>query len=254
MDIGKEFSVQRMLELLERVESLSSGETTTRDGLRLQEELGFEIRRFLVCLPNRRLKESQMEEYLGLVCGERAEQELVDLVRRDMRQRRLTSNEYEQLERRQGGRCAICGVILTTHVKPHVDHVFPLSLGGKDDLVNMQLLCRKCNLGKGSLMHWIMAAPWFKADDTLTAETRYCVLRRHGGKCNVPSCLEDATTGEMHVTTIIPLSRGGRYIFDNLQCVCTVHRDAYLRANEERARIQLKGAGRNFQNFGFGGR
>lgn len=34
--------------------------------------------------------------------------------------------------------------------RPHIDHIFPLALGGSNDLVNLQLLCETCNLKKSA--------------------------------------------------------------------------------------------------------
>ncbi len=49
----------------------------------------------------------------------------------------------------QHGLCAACEVSLykTGH---HLDHVIPLARGGKNEDDNVQLLCPKCNLKKGS--------------------------------------------------------------------------------------------------------
>lgn len=43
--------------------------------------------------------------------------------------------------------CAYCG---RKDVKFHVDHILPLSRGGRDELKNLQLLCVRCNLSKAS--------------------------------------------------------------------------------------------------------
>ncbi len=53
---------------------------------------------------------------------------------------------------RDRGRCAECGTDITNELRetPHVDHIIPLSQGGTNDLVNLQLLCSECNLSKGS--------------------------------------------------------------------------------------------------------
>jgi len=32
----------------------------------------------------------------------------------------------------------------------HVDHILPRSKGGKDEMINFQTLCDKCNLGKSN--------------------------------------------------------------------------------------------------------
>ena len=56
------------------------------------------------------------------------------------------SIRYEVLSRARG-RCELCGI--TNEQKMlEVDHIFPKSLGGKDDLSNYQALCYSCNAAK----------------------------------------------------------------------------------------------------------
>ncbi len=56
------------------------------------------------------------------------------------------SVRYEVLSRAKG-RCELCGI--TNEEKMlEVDHIFPKSLGGKDDLSNYQALCYSCNAAK----------------------------------------------------------------------------------------------------------
>jgi len=54
------------------------------------------------------------------------------------------------LRARERGRCANCGsnLVLELEDQVHVDHIVPLSKGGCNDLVNLQLLCRPCNTSK----------------------------------------------------------------------------------------------------------
>jgi HNH endonuclease len=51
------------------------------------------------------------------------------------------------LRSRDRGDCAKCGKQLIKECKgtPHIDHIFPLVKGGCNDLVNLQLLCDRCN-------------------------------------------------------------------------------------------------------------
>lgn len=49
----------------------------------------------------------------------------------------------------QQGTCALCSVDLLVH-RFHVDHITPLSKGGRDELNNKQLLCPECNVKKGN--------------------------------------------------------------------------------------------------------
>jgi len=49
--------------------------------------------------------------------------------------------------------CVKCNIDLTRLInrqaKLHFDHIIPLHLGGMNCITNLQLLCEKCNLGKG---------------------------------------------------------------------------------------------------------
>jgi 5-methylcytosine-specific restriction endonuclease McrA len=45
-----------------------------------------------------------------------------------------------------GARCARCGA----SGQLHVDHIYPVKHGGSNELSNLQLLCRTCNLKKGA--------------------------------------------------------------------------------------------------------
>lgn len=56
---------------------------------------------------------------------------------------------YEVL-RRDGFRCVKCGRGREDGVKLHVDHIKPVSRGGKSEMDNLQTLCEDCNCGKGN--------------------------------------------------------------------------------------------------------
>jgi hypothetical protein len=51
---------------------------------------------------------------------------------------------------RDRGKCAACNtdIVYEMREKAHIDHMVPITLGGCNDLVNLQLLCSKCNLTK----------------------------------------------------------------------------------------------------------
>lgn len=57
------------------------------------------------------------------------------------------SLRYDVLKR-DGFKCRICGVSASDGVKLHVDHIKPISKGGKTELNNLRTLCSACNLGK----------------------------------------------------------------------------------------------------------
>lgn len=52
--------------------------------------------------------------------------------------------------RRDGFRCVKCGRSREDGVKLHVDHIKPVSRGGKSEMGNLQTLCEGCNCGKGN--------------------------------------------------------------------------------------------------------
>lgn len=54
-----------------------------------------------------------------------------------------------QVLKRDHFRCQACGAS-GKDVELHVDHIIPVSKGGKTELSNLQTLCRDCNLGKGN--------------------------------------------------------------------------------------------------------
>ena len=65
-------------------------------------------------------------------------------------QRRLMtpSLRYKVLQR-DNFRCVLCGASASDGVVLHVDHIYPVSKGGKTELSNLRTLCETCNLGKG---------------------------------------------------------------------------------------------------------
>ncbi len=67
---------------------------------------------------------------------------------------RVTFPEWVKtsLRARERGKCALCGIDLVMELGDdyHIDHIVPLSKGGCNDLVNLQLLCKACNLSKSN--------------------------------------------------------------------------------------------------------
>jgi 5-methylcytosine-specific restriction endonuclease McrA len=59
-----------------------------------------------------------------------------------------SSAEWEELCIKWENKCLCCGAVKELSV----DHVIPLSLGGRNDIGNLQLLCRSCNLRKHTKM------------------------------------------------------------------------------------------------------
>ena len=69
------------------------------------------------------------------------------------------SNEYQRslmtdslrydILKRDGFRCVLCGATPEEDgIKLHVDHIIPVSKGGKTTKKNLRTLCDRCNLGK----------------------------------------------------------------------------------------------------------
>ena len=44
--------------------------------------------------------------------------------------------------------CQICGSSAKDGVRLEVDHIVPVSKGGKTEMSNLQTLCERCNRGK----------------------------------------------------------------------------------------------------------
>ena len=53
-----------------------------------------------------------------------------------------------RLYRREGGRCAYCGMQIDLK-EATMDHILPRCKGGEDSWTNLVLACRRCNLRKG---------------------------------------------------------------------------------------------------------
>lgn len=77
------------------------------------------------------------------------------------RKKRLAEMEYERslmsaklrydVLKRDNYRCVVCGASASDGVTQlHVDHIIPIAKGGKTEMSNLQTLCQRCNLGKGT--------------------------------------------------------------------------------------------------------
>ena len=62
----------------------------------------------------------------------------------------MTDRLRYEILRRDGFKCRICGATADDGVKLHVDHIKPVSKGGKTERNNLRTLCERCNLGKGA--------------------------------------------------------------------------------------------------------
>jgi 5-methylcytosine-specific restriction endonuclease McrA/type II secretory pathway pseudopilin PulG len=77
-------------------------------------------------------------------------QSTATFLRQQERNRMSASLRYQVLSR-DNSRCTRCGATPQTHgVSLHVDHIVPVSKGGKTVMNNLQTLCEPCNLGKSN--------------------------------------------------------------------------------------------------------
>lgn len=62
----------------------------------------------------------------------------------------MTPALREQIKKRDHYTCQICGKQMFDEVGLHIDHIIPISKGGKTVPSNLQVLCDKCNLRKSA--------------------------------------------------------------------------------------------------------
>lgn len=207
--------------MLEQLEDVAS-----RLGLSLEDALTQKLdellqRWHLLLRPSSRLRPPEVVEYLRQATGSDPSPQLIELVRETGRGPRLSDGDVMTLEQRQNFRCALCGVPLGVIAQPHVDHVVPVARGGNSELDNLQLLCRRCNLGKSDLVGWVLDVPYLR--EGLTDRMRYCVLARDRSTCQVTGCARKSPSTELRVVPRISEAQGGRLIFDNLHTMCAHH-------------------------------
>ena len=61
---------------------------------------------------------------------------------------KMTPGLRYDVMKRDNFKCVICGASREDGVKLHVDHIKPVSKGGKTEMSNLRTLCQDCNLGK----------------------------------------------------------------------------------------------------------
>ena len=62
----------------------------------------------------------------------------------------VTKGLREKIARRDNYTCQICGKYMPDGVGMHIDHIVPVSKGGKSVPSNLQVLCSKCNQSKSN--------------------------------------------------------------------------------------------------------
>lgn len=66
-------------------------------------------------------------------------------------QRKLMTKELkDRIKKRDNYTCQVCGKYMPDEVGLHIDHIIPVSKGGKSIPSNLQVLCSKCNGSKSN--------------------------------------------------------------------------------------------------------
>lgn len=86
-----------------------------------------------------------INEYLELKKNDR----LFEIISRVERSKMSESLRYDVFKR-DNFKCSICGMSAKDGVKLQVDHIIPISKGGKTEIENLQTLCSRCNIGKSN--------------------------------------------------------------------------------------------------------
>lgn len=89
--------------------------------------------------------------FIGVAKRTKSTQEAHQLQIKAERAKMTDSLRYDILKR-DNFRCQICGATAQDGVKLHVDHIVPVSKGGKSVPSNLRVLCERCNLGKSDKM------------------------------------------------------------------------------------------------------
>lgn len=73
---------------------------------------------------------------------------LMGIPRKNGKRKCVTTKDRFRVFRNDGFRCVSCGRSPEDGAKLQVDHIIPVSRGGKNRMSNYQTLCQDCNLGK----------------------------------------------------------------------------------------------------------
>lgn len=92
---------------------------------------------------NRIFSYSELVKEYNIVCENLKKKETKEYQRKIM-----TDSLRYDIMKRDGFKCVLCGRNADDGVKLHVDHIIPVSKGGKTVPSNLRTLCDSCNLGK----------------------------------------------------------------------------------------------------------
>ncbi len=91
----------------------------------------------------------ELKRILDSVSTRRVSKETYDRLARAERGILSDSLRYDVLKR-DNFRCVLCGMSSKDGAILHVDHIVPVSKGGKTEIDNLRTLCEKCNIGKSN--------------------------------------------------------------------------------------------------------
>jgi len=97
------------------------------------------------------------------------------------------SLRYDILQR-DGFKCSICGASSKEGAGLHVDHIIPISKGGKSVPSNLRTLCERCNVGKSDKLEDVSAME----SETNNNETMICP------ECGAKLILRNGKRGEFY--------------------------------------------------------
>ena len=81
-------------------------------------------------------------------CFQEAQTVLKNRQTREYQRKIMTDSLRYDVMKRDGFRCVLCGASAKEGAKLHVDHIIPVSRGGKTEMQNLRTLCEHCNFGK----------------------------------------------------------------------------------------------------------
>lgn len=91
----------------------------------------------------------QLQRGLRAAQATRARQSTQEFLRQRERSM-MTDRLRVTILRRDGSRCKMCGASAAAGATLHIDHITPVSRGGRTVPENLQTLCQSCNLGKSN--------------------------------------------------------------------------------------------------------
>lgn len=92
---------------------------------------------------------TEIVRILDSVSTKRVDRQTYEKLARAERTILSDSMRYDVLKR-DGFRCVLCGMSAKDGAILHVDHIIPVSKGGKTEINNLRTLCEKCNIGKSN--------------------------------------------------------------------------------------------------------